>query len=162
MARGFRAPTLGGGWRSVGREETRRPVDGPGEKRSGREGKGEERVEKIGNWSGSDDLSKSRERLISYVVAGSALQVVPPSLLACELARDSPAARASGAPEGGRLEKFNLPGTACEARHENPLSLTSSWLNSVFSYHLARKWSRPFVPRDPIARARGSDIVYDI
>lgn len=50
------------------------------------------------------------------------------------------------------LEKFNLPGTFCEARHGNPLNLTSSWLNSVFSYHLAEAVARPFVPRDPIAR----------
>lgn len=43
-----------------------------GEKRSEKEEKKKKkkrekkREEKIGNWSGSDDLSKSRERLISY------------------------------------------------------------------------------------------------
>lgn len=56
------------------------------------------------------------------------------SLLACSSLGDSPRSASRNS---------ICRGTFCEARHENPLNLTSSWLNSVFSYHLVEAVARP-------------------
>lgn len=79
--------------------------------------KKKEQVEKIGNWSVSDDLSKSRERLISYIVLSQ--ELVWNRLNRCTLF----VARVF---EFGRfaakcLEKFNLPGNVLRGASRKPV-----------------------------------------
>lgn len=117
VARGFSALALGrrlgkkkrSDGMGVGRKKKRRASEG--------EGKKKEQVEKIGNWSVSDDLSKSRERLISYIVLSQ--ELVWNRLNRCTLF----VARVF---EFGRfaakcLEKFNLPGNVLRGASRKPV-----------------------------------------
>lgn len=74
--------------------------------------------EKIGNWSVSDDLSKSRERLISYIVLSQELVWNRPNRCT--------AVRVARVFEFGRfaakcLEKFNLPGSVLRGASRKPV-----------------------------------------
>lgn len=105
-----------------------------------REGRKKE-VEEIGNWSVPDDLSKSRERLISYIV-GARLESAKSLYVRAHAVRRSRVRVWGDSPRSA--SRNSICGERFARRvTETRWTSTSSWLNSVFSYHLAEAVARP-------------------
>lgn len=134
MARGFSAPALAAGCGSTGKEGAkRRYISDTGKPRR------RMKKEKIGNRSVSSDLSKSRQRLISYSTARIAIVRAAKSFSFhlrvrvrehADLVRATRHRKQGFHPWRARLGRFNLP-AACRGASRKPRwTWQPRWLSS--------------------------------
>lgn len=149
------------GW--TGREEERRGGEkGGGEKKEMGE---KERVEKIGNWSGSDDLSKSRERLISYIVATAGRRRAASRLRSSTVARVRARARLAGRRIRARRRaprEIQFAGNGLRGASRKPVEPDKLVIEQRIFLSFSGEVAPAVCPARPdCPHPRGSDIVYD-
>lgn len=167
MARGFRAPTLGGwirqergnevagGW--AGREEKRREE----KKKKKKETAGENReLVRLERFVKIPRTTYKLHRIVGRSRTGAkSFSFFPLSLLACELSR----ARLTGRKIGIRAPReIQFAGNALRGASRKPVESDKLVIEQRIFLSFSGKWLGRPTRRDPIVRARGSDIVFDI